>query len=552
MTIGLRGILIINESKEDILNIKKFLSVLVIALAMITIGCQSGGIAPADVEQHLVILNTNDHHGHPVSFYDYPASDQGGISTRATFIDDVKMANPNVLVVDAGDMNTGRAESNFFNAEADIIGYNMAGYDLMTMGNHEFDHDYATMQEQIALSEFPWLCANVKKDGKILENVQPYIIKEYGTFKVAIIGLLDKGTEDTGSPENIDGLVFEDEVEVAKELVPMLQKKADIVIAVVHMGLYDDPSKGSKRLAAEVPGIAVIVDGHTHTKTKEPVFVKNTVTGKDVAIVQSFQWGLYMGKTDLTFMNGEVTNVDFELVPMNVRKKVKDAEGNSTYPTVGEELEKRADIEAVMQTYVARVDAVLSEVIGSATDVFSNENTRKMETAIGDIVTDSQKWFVENQGLEADFAFQNGGGIRATLAGGEIKKETVYEILPFDNSISLIELQGSDVIALFDKAATQVGHGAMAQVSKEVKFTIDSASSTVAELLIDGEPVNVDKVYKIALNSYLASGGDGYSMFNNKLSYYETSLMQRDAFIDYVIALGGTITPETDGRITIK
>lgn len=519
---------------------------------MITIGCQSGGIAPADVEQHLVILNTNDHHGHPVSFYDYPASDQGGISTRATFIDDVKMANPNVLVVDAGDMNTGRAESNFFNAEADIIGYNMAGYDLMTMGNHEFDHDYATMQEQIALSEFPWLCANVKKDGKILENVQPYIIKEYGTFKVAIIGLLDKGTEDTGSPENIDGLVFEDEVEVAKELVPMLQKKADIVIAVVHMGLYDDPSKGSKRLAAEVPGIAVIVDGHTHTKTKEPVFVKNTVTGKDVAIVQSFQWGLYMGKTDLTFMNGEVTNVDFELVPMNVRKKVKDAEGNSTYPTVGEELEKRADIEAVMQTYVARVDAVLSEVIGSATDVFSNENTRKMETAIGDIVTDSQKWFVENQGLEADFAFQNGGGIRATLAGGEIKKETVYEILPFDNSISLIELQGSDVIALFDKAATQVGHGAMAQVSKEVKFTIDSASSTVAELLIDGEPVNVDKVYKIALNSYLASGGDGYSMFNNKLSYYETSLMQRDAFIDYVIALGGTITPETDGRITIK
>jgi 5'-nucleotidase/UDP-sugar diphosphatase len=519
---------------------------------MVTVGCASGGIAPADTEQHLVILNTNDTHGHPVSFYDYPAGDQGGIPARATFIEQVKMANPNVLVVDAGDLNTGRPESNFFNTEPDILGYNMAGYDLMTMGNHEFDHDFATMQEQIALSEFPWLCANVKKDGKVLENVEPYIIKEYGTFKVAVIGLLDKGTDETGNPEFIKGLVFEDEVEVANALVPKLLKKADIVIAVVHMGLYSDPTEGSKRLAAEVPGLAMIVDGHTHTKTDEPVWVKNAVSGKDVPIVSAKHWGLYMGKTDLTFMNGEVTNVDFELVPINVREKAKDAEGNSIYPTVGTEFAKNAEIEALLQTYVAKVDAVLNEVIGMATAVFPNDNTRKMETALGDIVTDSQKWFIENRGLEVDFAFQNGGGIRATLGDGEIKKATVYEILPFDNSITLLDLKGSDVIALFDKAATNIGAGAMAQVSKEVKFTINSATSTVEELLINGKPVDPAKIYKVATNSYLAAGGDGYGVFTNNMSLYETSLMQRDAFIDYVVYLGGTISPATDGRITIK
>jgi 5'-nucleotidase/UDP-sugar diphosphatase len=534
------------------LNIKKFLSILITVVVLVTIGCASGPIAPKDVEQHLVILNTNDTHGHPVAFYDYPASDQGGIPARATFVEQVRASNPNVLVVDAGDLNTGRPESNFFNTEPDIIGYNMIGYDLMTMGNHEFDHDFVTMQEQIALSEFPWLGANIKKDGKLLENVEPYIIKEYGTFKVAIIGLLDNRTAQTGNPEFINGITFEDEVETAKKLVPMLLKKADLVIAVVHMGLYDEETKGSKRLATEVPGIAMIVDGHSHSMTEEPVWVTNKESGKEVAIVSARHWGLYMGKTDLTFKNGEVTNVDFELVPMNVRKSVKDADGNSTYPTVGPELAKNAEILALMQTYVDQVDAVLSEVIGKATAVFSNDNTRKMETAIGDIVTDSQKWFIEARGLAVDFAFQNGGGIRATLGDGEIQKQTVYEILPFDNSITLVDLKGTDVIALFDKAATNVGAGAMAQVSKEVKFTINGDAKTVAELLINGKPVDPNKVYKVATNSYLAAGGDGYAMFTNNTNLYETSLMQRDAFIDYVIYLGGTISPKTDGRIIIK
>lgn len=534
------------------MNIKKFLSIFVAVMLLVTIGCASGPIAPKDEEQHLVILNTNDTHGHPVAFYDYPAGDQGGIPVRKTFVDGVKAKNPNVLVVDAGDMNTGRPESNFFNGEPDIIGYNAVGYDLMTMGNHEFDNNFAIMQEQIALSQFPWLCANVKtEDGKYIENVEPYIIKEYGSFKVAVLGLMSKYTAQTGNPEFIKGYVFEDEVEVAKELVPKLLKKADIVIAVVHMGLYDE-SKGSMLLAKEVPGIAMIVDGHTHTKTEEAVFVKNMETGKDVAIVSSKHWGLYMGKTDLTFKNGEVTAVDFELVPMNVRKRVKDAAGNSTYPTVGEEIEKDAALLATLQVFVDKVDAVLSEVIGKATAVFANDNSRKMETALGNIVSDSQKWFMEAQGIEVDFAFQNGGGIRATLGDGEIQKATVYEVLPFDNSIALVELKGSDVIALFDKAATNIGAGAMAQVSKEVKVVFDSASQTVVELTINGAPVDPAKVYKVVCNSYLASGGDGYTEFNNQLSYYDTSLMQRDAFIDYIIDLGGTITPMTDGRITIK
>ncbi len=175
-----------------------------------------------------------------------------------------------------------------------------------------------------------------------------------------------------------------------------------------------------------------------------------------------------------------------------------------------------------------------------------------METALGDIVSDSQLWYMKKMGFDVDFAFQNGGGIRATLGNGEIQKKTIYEVLPFDNSITLVSLKGSDVIALFDKAAGNVGKGAMAQVSDGVSFTIDTASKKVMNLTINGKPVDTEKIYKIALNSYLASGGDGYKVFKNKVDFYDSSNMQRDAFIDYVISLGGKISPKTYGRITLK
>lgn len=524
------------------MKILKRLSILLIIFGVL-FSCATGGVTTKGVEHRLVVLHTNDHHGHPLAFYDYPAPGQGGLPARSTYVNKIREANDNVLVVDAGDFNTGRPESNFFKTEPDIIGYNHVGYDVATVGNHEFDYDWETMQKQIEMSEFPWINANVKKDGKNLENVEPYIIKDYGDFKVAIIGLLTTETKKTGNPAHIGDLTFEDEVKVANELVPMLQKKADIVIAVVHMGLYSDNSRGSRRLAAEVPGLAMIVDGHSHSKIDEPVVVNG------VPIVQARHWGLYMGNGELTFKDGVVTNFDWKLDPINTKYREK-VDGESFYYFHGEELEEDEALLAKLTPFAEKVDTVLSEVIGNASDVFLNDDTRKMETALGDIVADSQVWFLENMDMDIDFAFQNGGGIRATLGSGEIQKQTIYEVLPFDNSITLVSLKGSDVIKLFEQAAGNVGRGAMAQVSDGVEFVI--ADGVMESIKVGGEDVDPDRVYKIAVNSYLASGGDGYDIFKEAIDYYDSSLMQRDAFIDYVIYLGGDISPETYNRITIK
>ncbi len=529
----------------------RFLSSLLV-IVFVVAGCAGlSDYKPSAVENSLVVLHTNDHHGHPLPFFDYPSPGQGGLPARATLVNDIRGEFPNVLVLDAGDLNTGRPESNFFKAQPDILGYNYIKYDALAVGNHEFDLNMDDMQTQIKASEFPWLCANAKRNGKYLKNVKPYIIKEYQGFRVAILGLVTARTAITGNPANIKGITFEDEVKVASALVPELKKKADIVIALVHMGIYDDAGMGSKRLAAQVPGLALVVDGHSHTKLEDPVMVVNTVTGNKVAIVQAKCWGLYVGKAVLKFKNGEVTGLDWSSVPVNVKRREK-KDGKKYYHFVDKEIKGDPALQAILKPYNDKVEAVLSEVIGSADGAFINDETRKQETALGDIVSDSQLWYMKKMGFDIDFAFQNGGGIRATLGSGEIKKKTIYEVLPFDNSICVVSLKGSDVIALFDQTPKNIGHGSMPQVSEGVSFTINTASGKVENLLIGNRPVDPAKTYKIALNSYLAAGGDGYKVFKKRSDFYDSSMMQRDAFIEYVSHLNRAISPQTHDRITIK
>jgi len=523
----------------------------IVSLFLMFSGCAKNG--------SLVVLHTNDHHGHPMAFYDYPCGDQGGLPARATFVESVRAENENVLVLDAGDLNTGRPESNFFKAEPDILAYNHIGYDALALGNHEFDVDEAGMQKQIAQADFPWLCANVKKEGQYIENVKPYIIKNYKGIKVAIFGLISSNTSKTGNPENIKGLVFENEIEVAKKLVPELREKADVVIALVHMGIYKlgafkGKVRGSVALAEQVPGIDLVVDGHTHTKLSEPVMVLNIASGKKVPVVQAHHWGLHVGKGVFQITDGQVSDFKWNLEPINVQYRKKDKDGKKTYHYVGEKIEKDAELLAKLTVYKDKVDKVLDQVIGDATEVFSNKQTREKETALGDLVSDSQLWYMKKMGFsDVAFAFQNGGGIRATLGSGEIKKSTVYEVLPFDNSIVVVTLKGSDVLALFAQASGNIGHGSMPQVSQGVKFSIDKNAKKLIDLSINGKKVDPNKEYKVVTNSYLASGGDGYKVFKEKrLDFYDSSNMQRDAFIDYVIAKKGVVTPKTYNRIEIK
>ncbi len=493
--------------------------------------------------QELVILHTNDFHGHPMKFFKYPAPNVGGLSALAVFVNEVREANKNVLVLDAGDMNTGRPESNFFKAVPDIIGYNYIGYGAMVLGNHEFDNPISLLLKQQRLAKFPFISANVKtRDGEYL--TEPYTIKDFDGFKVGIFGLTTKETEIIGNPAYIEDLVFEDEVEVARKMVAELKDKVDVIIALVHMGLWQDDTKGSRRLAAEVEGIDLVIDGHTHTDLKEPVMVKGT------PIVQAWQWGLKVGKCILTINQGKISDFKWESVPINLKRRVKKADGSKTYPLIGKEYKEDEFLLSVLTPYANQVESILSEVIGDSKGTYFNKNVRKQETELGDLVSDAMLWFTKN--LKPDFAVQNGGGIRTDLPEGKITKKLIYEILPFDNSIMVLKLKGSQVAELFDYIATiPNGKGAFAQVSEGVSFTLNYNTQKCENVLINGKPIDPEKVYTIATNSYMASGGDGYKVFRKAMDRYDTSAFQRDAVIEYIIKLGGILKPEPKERIKL-
>ena len=497
----------------------------------------------------LVVLHTNDTHGHPVKFFKYPAPDVGGLPARATLIGQIRAKNRNVLVLDAGDLNTGRVESNFFKAKPDIEGFNYIGYDAMAVGNHEFDNPVCVLRDQMELAQFPFLSANVKtRDGKYL--ARPYIIKRFGKLKVAIFGLTTKETETTGNPEHIKDLIFEDEVEVAKKLVPMLKKEADVVIALVHMGIYPFCTKGSKWLASEVSGIDLIVDGHTHTRLDYPIIIKSTGSDHKTIIVQAWKWGLVLGRVDLWIQNRKVKDFKFGTIPVNLKTVEKKQDGTKAYHFIGKEIEEDQRLLRLFQPYLDKVESLLSEVIGHAEGTFLAKGLRTRETALGDMVADSILWFTRHLGV--DFAIQNGGGIRTDLPKGRITRGLIHEILPFDNSVVVLTMKGSDVLSFFDYIATICrGRGAFPQVSGGLRFTISYAAGKCEDILINGKPVDPDRMYKIATNSYLANGGDGYKVFLKAIDRFESSMFQRDVLIEYIKSLGGRIRPEVKGRIKV-
>lgn len=519
---------------------KRFALVLAIVAAIFATACVSQpaatSAAPAGGEVKIAVLHVNDTHGHPLPFNNGNANETGGLAAMAMLVGETRAEYDNVLVLDAGDFNTGLSESNFFKAEPDIVGRNMIGFDAVALGNHEFDNELSVLKAQMALAEFPMLSANVKtKDGAYVADA-PYIVKTFQGVKVGIFGLITKETSVVGNPAIVKDLVFLDEIATAKEMVKELREKekVQVVIALVHLGFDDLYPASSKALAKAVSGIDLIIDGHSHTKLNEKFVVNGT------PIVQANQWGLIVGKGVFTVKDGKVTGFDWAPVTIN---------DNDKGAPKGPQFAQHPLIQPVLSNYKDKVEGLLKEKIGSANDTFPNANSRKAETAIGDLVTDAMKFLTAAQGV--DFAINNGGGIRADLPAGDVTLKSIFTVLPFDNSVTVLKLKGTDIQALFDFIVTTPGKGAFPQVSDGVSYTINLVTNKCENVLIGGKPIDPAKIYTIATNSYMATGGDGYVMFKNALSVYETSQFQRDALIAYIRQLGKPLVPEIKGRITI-
>ena len=367
-------------------------------------GCATLSGDSANAPHALTILHTNDHHGR---FWKNEHGEHG-LAARKVLADrvrtEVTTLGGDVLLLDAGDINTGAPESDMLDAEPDIRGMNAMGYDAMVVGNHEFDNALSVLRQQEAWMDFPLLAANIY-DATGQRLFTPYHFFTLHGLKMAVFGLTTETTAVVGNPKYVKGLIFRSAVDEARDLLPLLRARADVVIALTHLGYEESGAHGSVALARAVPGIDLIVDGHSHTALTAPVIENGTI------IVQAGEYGKYLGRVDLLWEHGRARLVGGKLMPVNLTKKVEH-DGKKVRVLVGEPIAEDSSLLALLSPYQERGDKALLTVIGSSDGNFTDDRAlmRGTETDIGNLACLA---LLEKTGT--DVAVMNSGGIRAGL-----------------------------------------------------------------------------------------------------------------------------------------
>lgn len=531
---------------------RKFVSV---AASVVLLSSLAVPAASADMKgkkpgkpYELTLMHTNDTHAHLDS-----------VAKRVSAINQVRAENANTLLLDAGDVFSGTLYFNEYLGQADLEFMNLAGYDAMTFGNHEFDKGTATLANFVKGAEFPFVSANVnfKKD----ENMKPYaqnkfsskandgevykgIVKEVNGEKIGIFGLTTAETVNISSPgEDVE---FTDYLNEAREAVKSFEKQGvNKIIALTHIGLNDGGGDNDLTLAEQVEGIDVIVGGHTHVKLTEPVLVE---AGKEpTVIVQANEYGKFLGTLDVKFnKNGRVIEYAGELLDVN------------SYPE---------DVEAARilnEKYKPAVDEMKKTVIGTTTvDLLGgNPAARTGETNLGNLITDGMLAKAKTIDPDTVIALQNGGGIRTSVMAGEITMAKVLEVMPFGNSLAIMQLTGAEIKEALEHSVKDAptAFGGFLQVSG-LKFTYNSslpAGQRVQSIEVKEDGINYismdpTKTYAVATNTFTAKGGDGYQVFGtayNEGRVSEPGFVDWEIFLDYVNSQADqTVSPAVEGRI---
>lgn len=495
------------------------------------------------------ILHTNDHHGH------FWANAQGeyGLAAQKTLMDqqryDVQAKGGGALILSAGDVNTGVPESDVLDAEPDIRGMNLIGYDAMALGNHEFDKPLSVLQKQQKWAKFPFLAANIYAKGSDKRLFKPWAIFNRMGLKIAVIGLTTTDTLRIANPQNVAQIEIRDPVKETEKAVAELRAsdKPDVIIALTHMGHYDDGQHGSNapgdvELARSLPPgtVNVIVGGHSHDAVcmaKENVSVADYQPGQPcqpdrqngVWIVQAKEWGKFVGRGDFTFRNGELTLDNYQLIPVNLKHKVKNLDGSETWLPYQEAIAQNGAMMKLLTPYQLRAGKQLAVNVGRSDSLFDGDRSkvRFEQMPLAQLILRAQM-----AATQADFAVISGGGIRTSLAQGDISWRDLLQIQPFGNQVVSVTLTGKELLNYLATVANiKADSGGFAQFSN-ISLVADGKS--VSAVKINGEPLQQDKTYRMATNSFNASGGDGYPVIDGHAGFRNSGLRDAEVLRSYV------------------
>lgn len=502
----------------------------------------------ADTTYKLTVLHTNDHHGR---FWQNKYGEYG-MAARKTLIDElraeIQAEGGSVLLLSGGDINTGVPESDLQDAEPDFKGMSKIGYDAMALGNHEFDNPLDVLMKQKEWANFPMLSANIydKKTGERM--FQAYEMFDKQGIKIAVIGLTTEDTAKLGNPEFIGAIDFRDPKEEAKKLIAELKEteKPDLIFAVTHMGHYEDGKRG-----INAPGdvalarylnegdLDMIVGGHSQEPVcmEAPNVVKKNFKPADECkpdqqngtyIVQAHEWGKYVGRADYEFRNGELRMVSYDLIPVNLKKKVE-VDGKSQRIFIESEIKEDTALLEFLRPYQEKGQEQLNVKIADTNGKLEGDRNvvRFQQTNLGRLIAVSHM-----ERAKADFAVMNSGGVRDSIEAGEVTYKDVLTVQPFANILTYTDMTGKEVLDYLNVVATKpVDSGAYAQFAG-ISMTV--ANGKVSNVFIGGKQLRLDETYRFTVPSYNAAGGDGYPKLTGHPGYVNTGFVDAEVLKEFL------------------
>ena len=532
---------------------KKVLSLLmaVVMTFSLAVTANAAEETAQDLNGDIVILHTNDVHG-AIAGYAKVAALKDAYEARGAY----------VLLMDAGDFIQGDPTVSTSEGATAVELMNLAGYDVVSLGNHEFDYGYQNLKDLEADADFAIVDANVLYNGRVAFEDNLVFTAPDGT-KIGVFGLDTPETATKAHPAKIQGVTFlagEDLYDCAQEQVDALTAEGcEYIICLGHLGI-DDESAGNRSidLLENVDGIDLFIDGHSHS-TRADLLDATDGTGM-------------VGNTMVTSTGTKLESIGVVTI---------DAEGVITTSTT-----PVADLTAEDADVAARAAAIQKEIDDEYGTVFAKTEValngerepgnRTEETNLGDLITDALVWGAEREGTEVDAAVTNGGGIRASIAAGDITKKDINTVLPFGNTLSIVKVTGAELLEALEASTycTPTSIGGFPQVSG-IEFTVDTTKAydqgeqypgstyygpkSIQRVTIEtvgGEPFDANATYTIATNDFMAAGGDTYYAFAAASVNYDLGIAMDEVVMDYITdELKGTVTAEAygepAGRITV-
>jgi 2',3'-cyclic-nucleotide 2'-phosphodiesterase (5'-nucleotidase family) len=465
----------------------------------------------------------------------------GGSAFNMTYIDNYKSLNPlGTVLLDGGDMMQGTPISNLLSGASTIDVYNQMGYKAAVVGNHEFDWGLAGLQARMAQAQFPILVANIFNEGTDTRPdwATPTAMLSVKGQQIGVIGVTSKDTPTIVMAGNTVGLEFRDAGPVVQQLAAELRVAgADIVVVLAHMpGSQTSGIINGELTGVAVPGVDLIIAGHSHVN----------IAGKinNIPVIEQYSSGTALGVSNLNYdrLTGTVANSTLQVIT-----------------TYNAGVTPNPGIATLIQFYKAQIAPIVDAVKGSTKGPILRAANASGESAMGNFLTDAQRWKAGTQ-----IAFTNPGGVRADILYAAYPHDVTFgdllTVQPFDNKLVTLNLTGTQIYALLEQQFVVNRILPVSGLKYTYNLALPAGSRITSLTLADGTPILPNAtVYTIACNEYIATGGDGFTVFLGATNVARIGVSDLDALVDYVAFKFGTppsnapidpsVYPVIEGRI---